>query len=647
MLTKIPIRIILFICFALFLFSSGALKSQFISVDSLENRLKRDLPETERVNILYQLSRELVYVDPSRALSLAEESRDLAIKIGSKIDEAYAYRIISSVYSDQNYYSLAMSEGLKSLHIFEAIGDTLGIANYYITLGNLYRIQNFHNKSAYYHRLSYEYFKTHGPEFRFAITALNYGEELFYLDSLEKAKKLLLQSITINNRFDNMSAQTFSYKAMGLIYNKLKQYDSAEYYFKSAIELSKKLGENSQKKATTESMFALANLYQSLNMEQKHLDMLKEVESYSLKYNQSKQLAHIYLDLMEYYAKMDNISETSRYISSYKNLTDSLENASALDRELMLSTVYRTIKVGVENEYLEKKQVDSNQLIYEQRIYLVLMTILAVLALLAIIFVLRAKRKLSRAYFELDKQKEQIKDKSEELEKLNETKDKIFSIVSHDLKSPLHSLLSFSELVKNHYKELSEKEIIEMMQHLNENVNATLKMTENLIEWGKLQMKVAIINPSSFDVNEICTELIEVYRANAEDKNIILINETLKPSYVYADYNHVHLIIRNLINNALKFTEKGGTVRVKAVEQKEITLIEVSDSGIGIDEEVLAKLFKLKTTTTVGTLGEKGTGLGLMLCNEYALKNQGNILVESTINEGSRFELRLPSKNPR
>ncbi|MTI40216.1 tetratricopeptide repeat-containing sensor histidine kinase [Fulvivirga lutimaris] len=618
--------------------------SQYIDIDSLETLLSQNPPETIRVKLLIELSRELLNVDSKRSLNLAEEGLGIAIKLNSKIDEAATYRILSGFYASQNLYSLSTELVLKAQRIFEAEGDSVGIADCNINFGKIYRIQNLHKKSAEHHKLAYDFFKDQGNSERLAIASLNYGEALYYTGELQEAKKLQHQALSLSHKNNNQLAKTFSLRALGLIYTKEEKYDSAEYYFKAVIKLSNLIGENSHKVSTLESMVELANLYKKFSKNEDYRKKLETAENYALKNQQSYELVDIYFQLAIYHVENRNINMTKAYLNNYERLKDSLSTAIMEDKENLLNTVYNSMKVGVENQVLEEQQEFSESLIQKQQTYLVIVAVLAAVTFFALLYALLSGRKLQRSVKLLNQQKEQIRHKSEELEELIRTKDKMFSIISHDLRSPLQSIIGFSELVRRHMDSLSQEEITEMMQQLNENVRATLKMTDNLIQWGMLQMDQSSIIPVEFNMAEIITTLKDVYQPVAEQKNITLSVDPAESCTVYADPNHTELIVRNLVNNAIKFTESKGEIKIICMADKDYTSIAVEDTGRGIPESIINNLFSLKITSMRGTAGEKGTGLGLMLCQEYALQNKGKIEVESKEGEGSVFKLYLPNK---
>lgn len=236
-----------------------------------------------------------------------------------------------------------------------------------------------------------------------------------------------------------------------------------------------------------------------------------------------------------------------------------------------------------------------------------------------------------------------IEKQNKDLELLNATKDRFFSIVAHDLKSPLNSLRAFTTLIVDHTEHLSKDEIQDMGLKLKTSLDNTIKMADNLIMWARLQMNESSQTIESIVVEDIVANVCDVYRAVAIEKGISVSCNTEETHRVRGDRNQVEFIIRNLVNNAIKFTETGGSVSVnsKLVDAEHIQ-ISVSDSGVGMSKEMVDRLFLIGTKQSLkGTAGEQGTGLGLMLCYEFANKNGGTLQVDSVAGEGSTFRVKL------
>lgn len=250
---------------------------------------------------------------------------------------------------------------------------------------------------------------------------------------------------------------------------------------------------------------------------------------------------------------------------------------------------------------------------------------------------------LSEQYIKMAEELEIARD---ELELLNEQKSKFFSIIAHDLRSPFNALLGYTSLINQMGDKLSREQIVEYSTSTHEAATRVFKLLENLLAWGHLQMDGEQSEPEPFPVLRIATRTIDALSPVAAEKNITLIQETGKVE-VYADTNQADTIVRNLVNNAIKFTEDGGTITISAETTDGRTHIRVTDNGLGMSPETAANLFNLsESVSTDGTHGEKGTGLGLLLCKDLAQRNDGTIEVESELGKGSTFTLSLPASAP-
>jgi len=238
---------------------------------------------------------------------------------------------------------------------------------------------------------------------------------------------------------------------------------------------------------------------------------------------------------------------------------------------------------------------------------------------------------------------EQIKQKNDELQKLNATKDKFFSIIAHDLKSPFNSILGFSELLKDEARDLDIDSIVEYAGIIHASARHTFGLLENLLEWARMQQGRIPYEPHEILFNNIVNQEFEGLKNSANQKNIELIKNIGVNLIITADENMVSTVLRNLVSNAIKFTPKGGEVKVDARVEGDDVKISVSDTGIGITPETIEKLFKIETSfTTRGTESKKGSGLGLLLCKEFIEKHGGKIWVESEQGKGSVFRITIP-----
>jgi two-component system sensor histidine kinase/response regulator len=257
------------------------------------------------------------------------------------------------------------------------------------------------------------------------------------------------------------------------------------------------------------------------------------------------------------------------------------------------------------------------------------------------------KEMLARVGAHIDKRsRDIIKQQYIELKELNATKDKFFRIIAHDLRSPFNSIKGDSEFLDSTYKTLKEDQRIDLIKNISSSSQKFYKLLENLLEWAKVQLKEIKPQKCRFDLDPIINDNISLYEENAKKKMIAVHNGVSSPCSVFGDRSMIDFVIRNLINNAVKFTGANGKIDIMSLDKGEFMEIAVSDTGVGISKESIDNLFRIdQSFSTPDTDGEKGTGLGLILCKEFLAVNDGEIQVKSEWGKGSTFSIKL-RKNP-
>ncbi len=246
---------------------------------------------------------------------------------------------------------------------------------------------------------------------------------------------------------------------------------------------------------------------------------------------------------------------------------------------------------------------------------------------------------------ELKEAEKKLAEANTRLEEEVATKDKFFSIISHDLRSPFTALLGYTRMIDDDFDSFSREELQEAIKALHSTSENLFELLEGLLTWSRIQRGILELNPENVNLNEVVNELFELMYPVADKKQIALINETLPNTMVYADPDMLRGIIRNLVSNSLKFTPEGGTVSIKHSAEENVDLITVSDTGIGIDKDDLDKIFRIDVHhTTPGTNNEPGTGLGLILVKELVEKHGGEIKIESEKGKGTNITFTLPKK---
>ncbi len=282
--------------------------------------------------------------------------------------------------------------------------------------------------------------------------------------------------------------------------------------------------------------------------------------------------------------------------------------------------------------------------------WFILIQVLVFTAIAVMIYTYLLKSRTNRL---LKSQNQQISQANEALRKseknlmeLNATKDKFFSIISHDLKNPFSSLLSISELMVDNFDDMEREDHEAGFSKINQSVKHLLDLLENLLTWSMSQRGRIKYDPVRFNLSSVIQENINLHKLLAEKKGIMLLSPDQDDIYAYGDRDMVNSVIRNLMTNAVKFTDRNKKVEVKLSPKDEAVEISVVDEGIGIAKENMARLFRIdEKFKSTGTAGEKGTGLGLIICREFVEKNGGEISVKSKPGEGTTFSFTLPMAN--
>ncbi len=240
-----------------------------------------------------------------------------------------------------------------------------------------------------------------------------------------------------------------------------------------------------------------------------------------------------------------------------------------------------------------------------------------------------------------------LEKQKEELSQLNTSKDKFFSIIAHDLRTPLTALLAYTRFAAESLHSFSQDDLQEMVDNLRSTCENLYELLENLLDWSRIQGGMMAYHPQLIDIKGVLLRNLTLFRPNARQKRIMFEGSIQEELFVYADEKMVDAVVRNLISNALKFTRAHGRVEVKVTQKESFLEVSVSDTGIGISKEDLPKLFRIdEKYRDSGTAGERGTGLGLILCKDLIEKSGGKIWVKSEVGKGTTFIFTLPKKPP-
>ncbi|WP_378176492.1 ATP-binding protein [Aquimarina sp. SS2-1] len=504
----------------------------------------------------------------------------------------------------------------------EQLNDSIGLSGIYNNLAIIYKeLKDIPNAEKFYLKSinTLKNLKLEGLGMVMNNLALLYTEG----GKLSEAKEILPKALKINKEQNDVrhTAQSYSIMAKAAMYG--KEYELAKKYYDTTMCVG------------TQANYKLivVNAKQQLGIialeegEYKKADvLLKEAREGLIKSN----VISLILKNYKYSFKLDstrgNLLEAIKWQKEYQQLSDKRMYESTAQKVENAKSRYEAelnqLKLIDEQE---KRELKTKEELFRYRVYTFIS--LAVIAIILVFLVLFIKTRKERKRY------------IRELNESNEVKNKLFSIISHDLKNEIHGLEGSLNLMKEEV--ISTEEFKEIVPLLANRTHQTSILLNNLLNWSKSQMKELNANPTTFDIAEVINSKFTFFKPKAEKKDIRLINK-LESTLIFADKDMFGIVAQNLIANAIKFCNPGDSIALVSKEKGDHYEICFEDTGIGIDPANIQKLFAEDTFTTKGTENETGTGLGLKICKELIELNQGKIKVESKPGKGSVFSVSLP-----
>jgi signal transduction histidine kinase len=441
---------------------------------------------------------------------------------------------------------------------------------------------------------------------------------------------------------------------IGVVYQMTDSLDKAEKYLNEAVTYYEK-SKSSYRVANTLLHLAIVNrkrnnMVVAQNYLDKSLKLIKESGAFSI-------LPDYYLELSNIEESKGNLKKSFDYFKKQQVLKDSLSKEQNLNDMNRMQEMYAIEKQNAEKAVL-KKEVELGEVkLMRNKIVTVGVIILLVVVVVFSFYLLRvinrwkaANEKLkeqqiliNRTNETLQKQRDELEILANELKRLNSDKDRFMSILSHDLKSPFSTLLGLSEMLIENIRVFPVAELEDIAVNLSKTARNTYKLLEDILLWTRAQSGKIPFKPQKLNFSDICNNALEILNPVANAKGITLNYEKADKIYLFADNDMIRTVLRNLVSNAIKFTDKNGSINIMAEGTGAELIVSVSDNGVGISPENLPKLFNnSEIITTPGTANETGTGFGLLLCKEFVEKHDGRIWAESEPGSGSKFKFSLP-----
>ena len=576
---------------------------------------KHNIEDSLRLSLL----RSLAINSPNQdsVFKFSNKLLHLSKKLSATSYEGYANLLLGVNYRFRGNLEKSLEYLIESARIAER-GDMPGLlGEAYTEISASYTSNGDVRNALRYSNMAIDIFRETDKKQELAISLMNVGYVYYTIDNLDTA---LLYFNEAEPYFEEMgfnlgAAYTIGNRA--LVYWKRGDLEKAKNGLSKALEMLEPYGD----------LYGMSDFYVQLGSVfldegniQEAIDNTSIGLEMALTEDLKEQARDASLTLYQLYKGEKEYRKALEYQTQYIALKDSIQDQETTQQLADIRTAYevgqKQIEVDLANQQKENRQI--------------LAIALGVIAILAAGFFVN---------FYLAYQKR--KKFSQKLEALNATKDKFFSIVSHDLRGPVSAFNGISTLIKGYLEQKAYDELEEVSEEISKSSNSLSELLDNLLSWAVQQQGNVPYNPVPVDVNEIVNTTVQIFETTAKAKQIAIENKIGRPLYINSDKDTTMTIFRNLVGNAFKFTSQGGKVWIEAETKDDQVHVMVRDTGIGMSQKQVDKLFQMRENRSYGTDGETGLGLGLQLVQEFVTMNKGTITVESIEGEGSTFIVSL------
>lgn len=642
------------------------------NLPALERQLEQTTSDSVRVLLLVELAENYERVDFDKATRYTNEALKIANENNWNWARIKVYERAGFLGTLSGDYSKAIKYDNDRLELILLSGDSTLLPRAINYLGNDYSDLGQYDRSYQYFTRAYRIAKKLNDSMTMSIAIHNIGNVFKELGQYDIALSHFEFSRKISQGIKDTEAEAYTFEEEGDLFMRMGEYEKAETYLLRALQSARaqriafiepriygKLASLYQVQGLndiallyydsatrlyqkTGNVFGLANTYLGKGkvfVAQKKFREAEQLFETSLataeRMNAQKLEIECYLQLSQLAEQEGNPAEALRYFKSYHSVRDSLFSQDMEQQLFRDQLQFETEGKDKEIAQLNILKAEREDEIRRQELIQNILVVAIALTGILMFTIYRSGQRRIRINKLLMEHQEEIKKRSVELEQLNQVKDKFFSIISHDLRSPINALAAILTLLDNN--QIKPEEFARLTKELKVQFNHTRSLINNLLDWALLQMEKLKIIPEKIDLRVVAQTNFSLL-SSLHTKDIRMENNIREGTMGWADLNMINLVFRNLILNAIKFTDAGGVINISTQDLGSFYEIAIADNGVGIKPEVQKLLFE-KTTgySTRGTANEKGTGLGLILCKEFVEKNGGTIRLESEEGKGSTF----------
>lgn len=607
---------------------------------------KEAMPDTGLVNNLNALAHIFYGINADSAFFYSKKALAGAEKIHYAKGQSESWRLIGNAYKLTGDYTNMLSCYYRSLTIAEKINDPALTGKVNMNIAIFYEETGKYEEALTILQKTVNIFQHTGDSLHLLSVLSTIADTWYRQQQYEKSLEYNQQALQIAKKLRNDYSAAFLNNDIGKVLAIKGLYHEALAHHMQSLDYYKQTGDRLGK---TETTAFLANVYLSLKDYPQALNYARQSLALAMEIKAKPQIREAGKVMAESYEAKGDYRNALLYFKLYKDYSDSVFNEETRKKTFELGTRYEYEKKEALLKEESAKKDALQQHIDRNHTLQIFIAAILIISLTVTALILFRSRKANRQNNqllqtknrEISRQKEEMEHQAVQLLLNNQQKDKLFSIIAHDLRGPLNSLKGLMDLLKE--KSLSEAEITSMMTELRRNVDYSSELVGNLLFWASSQLNGIVVTPVELSVRKLVADILTLYVRQAMEKSITLINEVAEGLTGFADKDMIQTILRNLISNAIKFCRSGDTITIHARQDHQCIEICVADTGIGIKEEMLDKIRRKESITTYGTAKEKGTGLGMLLCREFAEENNGQFRIESEWGKGSRFYFTIPA----
>lgn len=600
------------------------------------HKVKDDTAVSSKVKLLIEIGQTQHHRHPDSALHYYKLAEDITRKNNLTYMEATAISAQGGAHYIKGEYDLSLEDFMESLELYEKSNHQEGIAVGLNNIGLIHNMLEDYDEAIQYHKRSIEKSLKLQDSSSFISNFLNLGVNYIGKKMPDSALHFLYRSFSMQKGYTKRTLDTAScVNLIGEAHFLAGNYDSALMKYESVIAL----GEQTTTWELSYAHAGAAKVYQEKKAHVKSTIHATKALKMAKQMDTKWDIQRITKILAENYAATEQWQKAYHYHTIHKKYSDSIFNEQKQNQINYL----RLQRKEIENKNLERQNRVKELQLTKRNHQIWAIAVISVALIVLALSLYRNNALKTKLNKQLQQKNEAIARKNQELSDLNTTKDILFRVMAHDLKNPLSLVISYTEMIEEDFDDFEEAELKDFIQKLNRVSNDGLMLLENLMDWARSQTCAIEVKPEKFNISEIVSEILALVSHNAESKNIQIQNNISDASPVWGDPNMTSAIIRNLLTNAVKFTNPGGHVFLSTQKKENMMEVTVEDDGVGMDDSTLQSLFDISLKKSrEGTQKEKGTGLGLIICKDFTEKQGGSLQVSSAEGRGSRFQFTIP-----